>query len=67
MDEFQDLPIQFGQVLKAKKFSWCCTYFAGKAEPWHPSLHEKKKKKELVMFENISKAVTDPCVTLNRN
>ena len=31
--EFQDLPIQFGQVLKAKNFNRCCILLVGLGEP----------------------------------
>ena len=32
-DEFQDLPIQFGQVLKAKNFIECCILLVGLGGP----------------------------------
>ena len=33
VDEFQHLPMQFGQVLKAKKFSRCCILLVGLGDP----------------------------------
>ena len=33
VDEFQDLPIQFGQVLKAKILSRCCILLVGLGDP----------------------------------
>ena len=33
MDEFQDLPIQFGQVLKAKNFNRCVILLVGLGGP----------------------------------
>ena len=33
LDEFQNLPIQFGQVLKAKNFSRYCILLVGLGDP----------------------------------
>ena len=41
VDEFQDLPIQFGQVLKAKGFNRCGIFACRTV--W-PDAYEKKKK-----------------------
>ena len=42
MHEFQDLPIQFGQVLKAKNFNRCCILMVGLGGP-------TLKKKKLIL------------------
>ena len=33
VQEFRDLSIQFGQILKAKNFNRCCTLLVGLGEP----------------------------------
>ena len=47
MDEFQDLPIQFGQVLKAKKFNQCCVLPVGLGGP---TLIKKAMKRQSGVF-----------------
>ena len=47
MDEFQDLPIQFGQVLKAKNFNRCAILLVGRGGP---TLMKKTMKRESGVF-----------------
>ena len=51
--ELQDLPIQFGQVLKAKSFNRCCTLLVGLGAP---RLIKKSMKWQLGVFPCHGKA-----------
>ena len=51
MDEFQDLPIQFGQVLKAKNFNPCGTLLVGLGGPklMKKYIYNENRESSLVM------------------